>query len=78
MDITTHLQTQRLYRFDYNVAFFDEPVVKLPCGVSAGGAASLTNQLVGFWLVFECVKCYLHGAFDVVAEFPLLISRVTL
>lgn len=43
--------------------------MKLPRGEPASSPARLPDQLVGFWLILQHVKCYLHGAFHVVTEF---------
>jgi hypothetical protein len=43
--------------------------MKLPRGEPASSLARLPDQLVGFWLILQHVKRYLHGAFHIVAEF---------
>ena len=63
--------------FKNQIAFLYEPMVKLPRGVNASGAACLPYLFISFRFLLLLVKLHLHGAFHVFAELSTLVLDKT-
>jgi hypothetical protein len=62
---------------DDQVAFLDQPVVKLVCSVDATGLANAADLVVLLGICWCGLKQYLDGAGEVFAEFSPLVVDVT-